>query len=267
MRLNETALRRRLNAICTGRDDRLIVLLSLDSAWLMQREAVHWVRALRANYDDALEIAVLLRDQWPQKMTGSRLPQASCFFSRLRRLGVPVVVTLPDGRTIERTDVGELDQLQDTGLYAALRVPFERWSLWGDNASASSPSMVELPTGLLMRLSSHDLSERLSVLTRQLFNSADARRVILDLNMPGQARMAQLERATELAESILEHNSQIGGVSLGQWVGEEHLDSAAIDGASDRQRVEAALKALEHAVHHRRIACMTRSPRILRSGL
>jgi len=47
MRLNETALRRRLNAICTGRDDRLIVLLSMDSGWMMQREAVHWVRALR----------------------------------------------------------------------------------------------------------------------------------------------------------------------------------------------------------------------------
>jgi len=176
-------------------------------------------------------------------------------------------VTLLDGRSIERAGAGELAQLQDTGLYAALRVPFERWSLWGDNASASSPSMVELPTGLLMRLSSHDLPERLSVMTRQLFNSADARRVVLDLNMPGQARMAQLERATELAESIVEHDSQIGGVSLGQWVGEEYQDIVAIDGASDRQRVEAALKVLENAVYHRRIACMTRSPRVLRSGL
>ena len=285
MRLGEAGLRRSLNAICSGRDDRLAILLWIDPCWTMQREAMVWLRMLRAHYDDTLEIAVFLRHSRPAASAaeiGERQERPTRrVFRLLRRLNLPLVVTLaedhPESKQEADDDTSDAQRLRHPGLYDALRIPFERWSLWdesGDESGFEHPAKLrELPTGLLMRWFSHDAPDHLATLTRQLFNSSDARRVILDLTpqapqreaVPKVAHASAHEMAYEVARSILEQDSHIGGVSLGR-LAQDRAENAAIDRASDHAPLQAALDALAYAVQQRRMTRLTRSPRSLRSG-
>jgi hypothetical protein len=135
MRLNIEQVRRRIDAVIGGRDDRLIVLLRCQPQRLRQPELLHWLRSLLRSYDDDLELAVHICDATRQPAIAARTDSSSRIARRLQRLELPVTVAAGDLR-------------QDPRL-AALAAWTIRWSfdpVWSDataleRAAASSAAL------------------------------------------------------------------------------------------------------------------------------
>ncbi|MBN3836836.1 hypothetical protein, partial [Burkholderia sp. Ac-20344] len=73
----------RLLAIRDGRDDRLLVLCGIASAGCLPLAAGRWLRALRAEYDDELELLPFMR--------GMPDADTACLLRRCARLQLPAV--------------------------------------------------------------------------------------------------------------------------------------------------------------------------------
>ncbi|AJY62806.1 hypothetical protein [Burkholderia glumae] len=79
------AVARRVRAICEGHDDRLLVLLGVATPSL-RRDSGAWLRALRADYEDELELLVRVQhDATPEAGDDAR----AALLRRLGRLGLP----------------------------------------------------------------------------------------------------------------------------------------------------------------------------------
>ncbi|WP_133646415.1 hypothetical protein [Paraburkholderia flava] len=244
MRVNIEHTRRRVRAILTGRDDRLIVLLTCAAPRLIHAEPARRLRELAGRYEDELEILVHVPDLLDHAHTDTDIPLCRCRAYKtlryLQRTGLPAVV----GHGVRH----------DAHRRHADLIALACWTTTRDAASTAQGPAYRAP-GMLVPAS-----------TALRWNGTEAiasqAGIVVDLTAAAcgtEGSDSALDTVRSIANAALYGELPMVGASLdGRF--------AEADGASDAlghthwniDAAEAALDMLSNAVFMRRIATATR---------
>lgn len=230
---------KRVCAIHEGRDDRLLVLCGIAAPWTLPLAAGKWLRALRNEYEDELELLPFLHGTRDENGIG-RLPDNAKIDALLRRL---VRLRMPAAVIVESSATAY-------GRWRAQLAPLDadRWTLCEHDRMRSAPDALRPRAGGLL-------------VPWPIANArpADAdrlcRQVVLEVSAPIGASVASL------ADAFIGGDIEIAGVSLNAMLGGT---AAACPSRTDLAN---ALDRLANGVRARRIAAFTRRAPSLRSRL
>jgi hypothetical protein len=227
---------KRVCAIHEGRDDRLLVLCGIAAPWALPLAAGKWLRALRNEYEDELELLPFLHGTRDENGIG-RLPDNAKIDALLRRL---VRLRMPAAVIVESSATAY-------GRWRAQLAPLEanRWTLCEHDSIRSAPDALRpKASGLLVPWPSAD--------ARLADADCLCRQVVLEVSTASVA---------SLADAFMGGDIEIAGVSLNTMLG-----GTAATGPS-RTDLANALDRLANGVRARRIAAFTRRAPSLRTRL
>ena len=233
---------RRICAIREGRDDRLLVLCGVAAPWSLPLAMGKWLRALRSEYEDELELVPFVHGVRDDSGLG-QAPDAAAIDALLRRL---VRLRIPPAVIVESSATAY-------GRWRALLAPLatDRWTLCEHDSIRSTPDAIRpQASGLLMPwpLPAHIPA----------CSDASCRRVVLEVAGPHTHFGPSV---ATLADAFVGGDIDIAGVALGTMLG------AAAGATVSRTDIADALDRLANGVRARRIAAFTRRAPSLRSRL
>ncbi|WP_116135343.1 hypothetical protein [Trinickia diaoshuihuensis] len=231
---------RRVCAIREGRDDRLLVLCGIAAPWALPLAAGTWLRALRSEYEDELELVPFLHGTRGENGTGP-LPADTAIDAMLRRL---VRLRMPPAVIVESSATAY-------GRWRAQLAPLamDRWTLCEHDSEHSAPDALRPnASGLLMRWPAAGVVPAGS-------DCLD-RETVLEVSGPYAHVGASI---APLAEAFVGGEIDIAGIAFDAMLG-----GAAAPSHTDLAN---ALDRLANGVRARRIASFTRRAPSLRTRL
>jgi hypothetical protein len=230
---------KRVCAIHEGRDDRLLVLCGIAAPWALPLATGKWLRALRNEYEDELELLPFLHGTRDESGIG-RLPDNAKIDTLLRRL---VRLRMPAAVIVESSATAY-------GRWRAQLAPLDtdRWTLCEhDNIRSAPDALRPRASGLLIPWPITD--------ARLADSDCLCRQVVLEVSAHIGGSVASL------ADAFIGGDIEIAGVSLNAMLGGTAATSPS------RTDLANALDRLANGVRARRIAAFTRRAPSLRSRL
>lgn len=249
---------RKVHAICTGADDRLMVMFAIDPRGMLDRHAGKWLRALRTTYGDELELLVFIRRPQLSRDTCGKHDAAAwrcvcrALSVRLRRLRLPQVIAVescwpPADRRHPLSWVRQRTWVLLDDVERAAEV----------DVSGSEP--VNAPGGALID------QKQFSLFAGGAGDEEFARHMLLDVGVATNGLAYQTARVAALSDARLVDGERcIGGVII-DGLGAARIESLSPQGS--HVNITDALDVLANAVHTRRITRATRRSRSIWNSL